>query len=154
MKQSAGILLFRRIDQTLEVFLVHPGGPFWTSKDDGAWSIPKGEYQRGEDPLAAAQQELIEETGIIVEGPLTDLGSVTQGRSKTVSAWAAERDFDPSRLRSNQFQMEWPPRSGKHREFPEVDRGAWFTLEEAATKLLPGQRPFLERLALRLPRRR
>ena len=154
MKQSAGILLFRRIDHTLEVFLVHPGGPFWTSKDDGAWSIPKGEYQRGEDPLAAAQRELTEETGINVEGPVIDLGSVTQGRSKTVSAWATERDFDPSRLRSNQFEMEWPPRSGKHPEFPEVDRGAWFTLEEAATKLIPEQRRFLERLALRLPGRR
>ena len=154
MKQSAGILLFRRVDQTLEVFLVHPGGPFWTNKDDGAWSIPKGESQRSEDPLAAAQRELNEETGIIVDGPVIDLGSVTQGRSKTVSAWATERDFDPSRLRSNQFQMEWPPRSGKQREFPEVDRGAWFTLEEAATKILPAQRPFLDRLALRLLGRR
>src|SRR5262249_23051861 len=126
------------------------GGPFWANKDDGAWSIPKGEYATDEDPLAAAKREFEEETGARLEGEAAPLGAFRQSSAKTVDAWAVEGDFDPAALTSNTFTMEWPPRSGRTREVPEVDRAAWFTPEEAARKLLRGQRPILEALLRRL----
>ncbi|MBO0765711.1 MAG: NUDIX domain-containing protein [Hyphomicrobiaceae bacterium] len=149
-RTSAGLLLYRRRERTVEVLLVHPGGPFWANKDDGVWSIPKGEYAAEEDPLAAARREFAEETGMRPEGEAVALGAFRQSPAKIVNAWAVEGDFDPSTLRSNTFTLEWPPRSGKTREVPEVDRAAWFTPEEAARKLLKGQRPILEALLRRL----
>ncbi len=146
-KKSAGILLYRyNADRRLEVFLVHPGGPFWKNKEEGAWSIPKGEFGE-EPPLEAARREFWEETGVFVEGPLEDLGSVKQAGGKTVYAYAAERDIDPENIQSNTFEMEWPPKSGKKQAFPEIDRAGWFDLEAAAVKILRGQRPLLGRLA-------
>jgi predicted NUDIX family NTP pyrophosphohydrolase len=146
-KLSAGLLLFKCETSQLRVFLVHPGGPFWKSKDDGAWSIPKGEYGAGEEPLAVAKREYEEELGSAPPaGDYLSLGDVRQAGGKIVSAWAVEGDFDPAQLRSNSFEIEWPPKSGKRSSFPEVDRGQWFTLAEASTKILSGQRPFLERL--------
>jgi predicted NUDIX family NTP pyrophosphohydrolase len=149
-KRSAGILLYRRVAGALEVFLVHPGGPFWADKDDGAWSIPKGEYEDGEDALAAARREFREETGFVAEGAFLPLGTVRQPSGKLVTAWAVEGDCDPSQLRSNTFAMEWPPRSGTQAEFPEVDGGAWLGVAEARKKLAKGQLPFLEELCRRL----
>jgi predicted NUDIX family NTP pyrophosphohydrolase len=145
---SAGLLLFRR-REGLEVLLVHPGGPFWAGRDDGAWSVPKGEYDPGaEDALGAARREFAEETGHEAPaGPPLDLGEITQGRGKVVRAWAVEGDLDAGSVRSNTFPLEWPPRSGTVREFPEVDRAEWFGPAAAAVKILPAQRPFLERLA-------
>jgi predicted NUDIX family NTP pyrophosphohydrolase len=145
-QRSAGILLYRRPQGGVEVLLVHPGGPFWAKKDDGAWSIPKGEYAPGEEPLAAARREFEEETGARAEGEAVALGTFRQPSGKIVDAWAVEGDFDPATLKSNTFTLEWPPRSGKMREVPEVDRAGWFTPEEAARKLLKGQRPILEAL--------
>ncbi|MFZ1103078.1 MAG: NUDIX domain-containing protein [Hyphomicrobiaceae bacterium] len=145
-QRSAGILLYRRRQGTVEVLLVHPGGPFWARKDDGAWSIPKGEYEPAEDPLAAARREFAEETGSPAEGKAIALGAFRQPSGKIVEAWAIEGDFDPAALKSNTFTLEWPPRSGRMREAPEVDRAAWFTPDEAARKLLKGQRPILEAL--------
>jgi predicted NUDIX family NTP pyrophosphohydrolase len=145
-KHSAGILLYRRREGGIEVLLVHPGGPFWARKDEGAWSIPKGEYETAEDPLAAARREFEEETGARAEGEAVVLGSFRQSAAKTVDAWAIEGEFDPATLKSNTFTMEWPPRSGRMLEVPEVDRAAWFTPEEAARKLLKGQRQILEAL--------
>jgi predicted NUDIX family NTP pyrophosphohydrolase len=145
-QRSAGILVYRRRQDTVEMLLVHPGGPFWARKDDGAWSIPKGEYVPGEDPLAAARREFSEETGMQIEGEAFPLGAFRQSPAKIVDAWAIEGDFDPATLKSNTFTLEWPPRSGKMREVPEVDRAAWFTPEEAARKLLKGQRQILEAL--------
>ena len=149
-KHSAGLLLYRRRGRGIEVLLVHPGGPYWAKQDDGAWSIPKGEYAPGEDPLAAARREFEEETGARAEGEAVALGSFRQSTAKIVDAWAVEGEFDPASLKSNTFTMEWPPRSGRMREVPEVDRAAWFTPEEAARKLLKGQRPILEALLRRL----
>jgi len=149
-KRSAGILLYRRRSGGPEVLLVHPGGPFWAKKDEGAWSIPKGEYQVGEDALAAARREFAEETGLRGEGEPVALGSFRQSSAKTVDVWAVEGDADPSRLYSNTFAMEWPPRSGRMQEFPEVDRAAWFALPEAARKLVKGQVAILEALCSRL----
>ena len=149
-RQSAGLILFRSRPGGPEVLLVHPGGPFWAKKDEGAWSIPKGELEPGDDPLAAAKRELAEETGIVARGELLPLGSVQQKGGKLVHAWALEQDADAAAIRSNTFTLEWPPRSGKTREFPEVDRAAWFDLPSARTKILPGQRELLERLAARL----
>lgn len=146
-KRSAGILLYRRRDERLEIFLVHPGGPFWAKKDLGAWSIPKGEYQEDEDPFEVAKREFEEETGAAIEGEFAPLGEVKQAGGKIVSCWAIEGDCDPATLRSNTFQMEWPPRSGKQKEFPEVDRWEWFVFPEAEKRILPGQRPFLQQLA-------
>lgn len=146
---SAGILLFRRAADAVEVLLVHPGGPFWANKDPGAWSIPKGEVGEGEEPLACALRELGEELGVkfpISAEDLIELGSVRQKGGKVVHCWAAERDFDPAALRSNTFTMEWPPRSGNEREFPEVDRAEWFGPEEARRKVNPAQAEFLDRL--------
>jgi predicted NUDIX family NTP pyrophosphohydrolase len=149
-RRSAGLLLYRFGNSGLEVFLVHPGGPFWARKDAGAWSIPKGEYPESEDALAAAKREFEEETGMAVEGNFLPLGEVKQAGGKIVAAWALEGDLDPASIRSNVFQMEWPPKSGSMREFPEVDAGGWFSMEAAQGKLLKGQLPFLSRLAERL----
>ncbi len=146
-KQSAGLVLYRHREGKLEVLLVHPGGPLWARKDEGAWSIPKGEFEPGEDPLEAAQREFYEETGYRPEGPFRPLGEVRQAGGKRVVAWACEGNWDPQQLRSNTFQMEWPPRSGKICEFPEVDRAEWFKIEDAQRKIVAGQRPLLERLA-------
>jgi predicted NUDIX family NTP pyrophosphohydrolase len=149
-KQSAGLLLHRVRDGRVEVFLVHPGGPFWAKKDEGAWSIPKGEFVEGEDPLAAAQRELQEETGFSVSGPFTTLGTVKLAGGKIIHAFtAAAPELDPTRLVSNPFQIEWPPRSGKMATFPEVDRAAWFDLETASGKIHAGQKELLGRLVLK-----
>ncbi len=148
---SAGILLYRRTADALEVLLVHPGGPFWAKKDLGAWSIPKGEYAEGEDPIACALRELAEELGTppdLDPGELIDLGAVRQKGGKVVRCWAAEADFDPAEQHSNTFTIEWPPRSGVQREFPEVDRAEWFGLEQASQKINPAQGEFLERLLM------
>ncbi len=142
-KQSAGILLFRRAGSSCEVLLVHPGGPFWAKKDDGAWSIPKGLIEPGEDPLQAAKREFAEETGFVPEGEYVPLGVFRQPDGKLIHAWAVRGDFDPRQLKSNTFTMEWPPKSGQMREFPEVDRAAWFAPEAALRKITQGQRPML-----------
>jgi len=145
-KLSAGLLMYRRREGGLEVFLVHPGGPFWAKKDLGAWSIPKGEYAEGQDPLSAARREFEEETGFVAVGELLELGAVKQAGGKMVSAWAFEGDCDPADLRSNVFEMEWPPRSGRIAEFPEVDHAEWFSLAEARERILEGQVPLLAAL--------
>src|SRR5215469_3471030 len=145
-KLSAGLLMYRRREGGLEVFLVHPGGPFWAKKDLGAWSIPKGEYAEGQDPLSAARREFEEETGFVAVGELLELGAVKQAGGKIVSAWAFEGDCDPADLRSNVFEMEWPPRSGRIAEFPEVDHAEWFSLAEARERILEGQVPLLAAL--------
>ncbi len=146
-RQSAGILLFRRSERgALEVLLVHPGGPLWSKKDAGAWSIPKGEVEPGEDPLAAAQREFSEELGNSARGPFLALGEIRQAGGKLVRAWAAEGDCDVSSIRSNTFSMTWPPKSAKLQSFPEIDRGEWFSLEAARDRILKGQIPLLERL--------
>ena len=147
-KRSAGILLYRRRNGELEVFLVHPGGPFWARKDLGAWSLPKGEVDEGEEPLAAALREFTEETGFRVDGDFRELRPQRQKSGKTILAWAVEGDCDPAELRSGTFSMEWPPRSGKHQEFPEADRGAWFPLEQARQRIIAGQAPFLDELSV------
>jgi len=147
-RTSAGLLLHRRRAGATEVLLVHPGGPFWARKDDGAWSIPKGEYGAGEDPLGVARREFGEELGSAPpDGRLADLGEVTQKGGKRVRAWALEGDFDAESMVSNTFEMEWPRGSGTIQQFPECDRAGWFTLEVARHKLLGAQRPFLDRLA-------
>lgn len=146
MKRSAGILPYRRSDKVLQVLLVHPGGPFWQSRDLGAWSIAKGEYDKGELPEAAARREFEEETGWEPKGALLNLGELRQRKSKLITAFALEGDFDTATLRSNMFEMEWPRRSGRVQSFPEVDRGEWLDLDLARVKLLAGQRSFLERL--------
>ena len=145
-KKSAGLLMFRRGSGGVEVFLVHPGGPFWARKDEGAWSIPKGEYAPGEDPLETARREFQEETGFQAGGELISLTPRKQPSGKIISAWAVEGDGDASAIKSNTFSMEWPPRSGKQQEFPEVDRAGWFTIPAAKEKILKGQAPFLEEL--------
>ncbi|HEU4684844.1 MAG TPA: NUDIX domain-containing protein [Nitrospira sp.] len=145
-KRSAGILLYRRRAGALEVFLVHPGGPFWARKDEGAWSIPKGEYEPPEDPLKAAKREFAEETGFDIRGTFVALSEQRQPSGKIMSVWAVEGDADEAALRSNTFTMEWPPKSGTLRSFPEVDRGMWFNMATARRKIHPGQRPFLDEL--------
>lgn len=149
--RSAGLLMFRRPPQGLQVLLAHPGGPFWVRKDEGAWTLPKGELLASEDPLAAARREFEEETGLRPGGPFIDLGEVRQKGGKQVRAWAFEGDFDPGRLRCNLFEIEWPPRSGQRRQFAEIDRVAWFDPATARRKLLAAQQPFVERLEQRLP---
>ena len=144
--RSAGILLYRRRDGTLEVLLAHPGGPFWARRDDGAWTIPKGLIDAGETPEAAARREFFEELGAEAVGPLLPLGSVRQRGGKHVEAFALEGDFDVAALRSNTFETEWPPRSGLMKTYPEVDRAAWMDLATARVKLLEAQRPLLDRL--------
>jgi predicted NUDIX family NTP pyrophosphohydrolase len=146
-KLSAGVLLYRVRGDVVEALLAHPGGPFWARKDEGAWSIPKGEYTDGEDPWAAAQREFSEELGLPVpDGPRRDLGAVKQPGGKVVTAFAVRADLDVRNARSNTFELEWPKGSGRVREFPEVDRVEWFPLIQARTKLLKGQRSFLDML--------
>ncbi len=148
--ESAGILLHRSGPNGVEVLLVHPGGPFFARKDLGAWSIPKGEVEAGEELLAVAHRELAEETGFTADGPALPLGQVTQRGGKVVHAWAVRGDADPSHLRSNTFELEWPPKSGHVREFPEVDRAEWFDLAEARLRINPAQAAFLDRLVAKL----
>jgi predicted NUDIX family NTP pyrophosphohydrolase len=150
-KQSAGILLYRRKNKQLEVLLVHPGGPFWAKKDQGAWSIPKGEYE-GEDALAAAKREFEEETGFSVSGETLALGQQKQKGGKVIDAWALEGDLNPDALHSNTFEMEWPPKSGKRQRFPEIDKAGWFTVETALEKINPGQAAFILELTEKLDR--
>jgi predicted NUDIX family NTP pyrophosphohydrolase len=148
-KRSAGILLYRRNGAEPEFLLVHPGGPFWMNKDAGAWSIPKGQIETEEEPRACAIRELEEELGpapALDPEQLVELGSVRQRSGKVVEAWAAEADFDPAAVSSNTFSLEWPPRSGSEREFPEVDRAEWFDPKTAREKILPAQAEFLDRL--------
>jgi predicted NUDIX family NTP pyrophosphohydrolase len=146
-KISAGVLLYRRRPAGVEVLLVHPGGPFWAKKDLGAWSIPKGLVNEGEDWLAAAKREFQEETGMAIAGECLDLGRHRQPSGKTIVAFAQEGDFDPASLTSNAFSIEWPPRSGRTAEFPEVDKAAWYSIDEAMDKATPGQRPIIAALA-------
>jgi len=145
-KRSAGILMYRHPGAVLELLLVHPGGPFWRNKDLGAWSIPKGEYSDTEDPLTAAKRELEEETGARPLGNFLPLGELVQPGRKIVTAFALEGDFDPATLRSNPFELEWPPRSGRKASFPEVDRAQWFSPAAARQKILKGQSEFITRL--------
>lgn len=146
-RKSAGLLMFRRRPGgRVEVLLAHPGGPFWARKDEGAWTLPKGEYGESEEPLEAAKREFTEETGFPVTGPFLALGTIKQPGGKTVSAWAFESDCDPRALVSNEFEMEWPAGSGRKQSFKEVDRAAWFGIHEARTKLLKGQVGFVDTL--------
>jgi predicted NUDIX family NTP pyrophosphohydrolase len=145
-KNSAGLLMYRRRGGILQVFLVHPGGPYWAKKDLGSWSIPKGEFPPDEDPFEAARREFEEETGFAAAGHFRPLTPTRQPSGKMVQAWAFEGDCDPSVIKSNTFSMEWPPRSGKDQEFPEVDRAEWFTIETAKDKILKGQVGFLDEL--------
>lgn len=147
--KSAGLLLYRKAEDgsAVEVLLVHPGGPFWRNKDDGAWSIPKGEFDDDEDPLKAAQREFEEELGVASpRGKYIQLKPIKQKAGKMVHAWAVEGDFDPERLKSNTFPQEWPPKSGKIQQFPEVDSAAWFITEVARRKILAGQLPLIDQL--------
>jgi predicted NUDIX family NTP pyrophosphohydrolase len=145
-KTSAAILLYRRRQDEVEVLLVHPGGPFWARKDLGAWSLPKGEVAPDEAAVETARREFLEETGMAIDGRFTKLEPVKQKGGKTVLAWAVEGDFDPSRLRSNTFSMEWPPKSGRVQAFPEVDRAEWFPVAEARNRILEAQADFLDQL--------
>jgi len=146
-KLSAGLLVYRVKEKAVEVFLVHPGGPFWAKKDEGAWSIPKGEYSAQEDPLEAAKREFKEETGFDPPaGKMMELKPIKQPSGKIVSVWAVEGDFDAAKINSNMFSMVWPPKSGRQQEFPEVDRAGWFSFEEAKVKILKGQAGFIEQL--------
>ena len=142
--QSAGLLLYRRQPQGLEVLLIHMGGPLWAKKDEHAWSIPKGVIGPGEEPLAAAKREFFEETGFAVSGEYEPLGTFRQNGKKDLTVWALEGDVDPTKLKSNTFSMIWPPSSGRHREFPEADRACWFTHEEAMLKIVKGQQKVLQ----------
>jgi predicted NUDIX family NTP pyrophosphohydrolase len=145
-QRSAGILMWKRDRGTLRVLLVHPGGPFWARKDAGAWTIPKGEHADGEEPLAAAKREFAEELGVAPAGEFVPLGEIRQKGGKLVTAFAVEGDFDIGALVSNTFELEWPPRSGRKASFPEVDRAAWFTPDEARAKILDAQRELIDRL--------
>jgi predicted NUDIX family NTP pyrophosphohydrolase len=151
-KESAGLLLYRLRSGALEVFLVHPGGPFWKKKDQGAWSIPKGEPHPGEEPLATAIREFAEETGATPAGDFRALPPIRQAGGKLVHAWAIEGDLDPRSLVSNEFEMEWPPRSGKRARFPEIDRGTWFALDAARSRINKGQAALLDGLLVLLGR--
>ena len=149
-KTSAGILLYRRKDDQLQVFLVHPGGPFFAKKDEGAWSVPKGEIGEGEDALTAARREFGEETGCKAEGDFIPLSPVKQKNGKTVVAWAVEGDCDAASIKSNTFALEWPPKSGRVQDFPEVDRAGWFTVDEAKKKINPAQAALVDELLSKL----
>jgi predicted NUDIX family NTP pyrophosphohydrolase len=149
-KTSAGILLFRRRPEGMQVMLVHPGGPFWANKDDGAWSIPKGLTNEGEDLLAAAKREFFEETGMTIHGEFLALGAHKQPGGKTIVVWGCEGDFDTASLKSNTFSTEWPPRSGRTVDFPEVDKASWYCLDEALQKVTEGQRPIIGALTTKL----
>jgi predicted NUDIX family NTP pyrophosphohydrolase len=154
-KLSAGILLYRARQGAVEVLLVHPGGPFWAKKDQGAWSIPKGEYEEGEEALDVAKREFEEELGSPPpQGTFLELGELVQPNRKVITAFAVEGDFEPAKLTSNHFEMEWPPRSGRKQSFPEVDRAVWFAPEEARKRILPGQASFIDRLLKQLQSRR
>ena len=144
-KESAGLLLYRRRGE-LQIFLVHPGGPYWAKKNFGAWSLPKGEFTEGEDPLSAAKREFTEETGFTVDGDFRRLEPLKQPGGKVVHAWAIETDCDPGQIKSNSFSLEWPPKSGRIQSFPEVDRAAWFDIPEARTRVLVGQLGFIDQL--------
>jgi predicted NUDIX family NTP pyrophosphohydrolase len=146
VKQSAGLLVYRQREGHVEVLLVHPGGPFWRNKGAGAWSTPKGEFSAGEDPLEVAKREFHEEIGRSIDGDFTPLEPIKQRGGKTVHAWAVETDIDESQVKSNTFTIEWPPGSGKLKEFPEVDRAGWFTLDAAEEKMNQGQRELLVQL--------
>ena len=145
-KQAAGILLYRRRASGLEVLLAHPGGPLWARKDLDAWTLPKGQFTGAELPLDAAKREFEEEMGSAPAGEFQPLGTVKQPSGKVIHAWAAEADFNTATVKSNLFELEWPPKSGRFAEFPEVDRAQWFSIEEARVKIIKGQQPFLERL--------
>ena len=149
-KLSAGILLYRKREAKIEVLIVHPGGPFWAKKDDGAWSIPKGEYVEGENPLSAAKREFAEETGYELSGAFVELPPAKQPSGKVIRAWAVEGDLDAASIRSNDVSVEWPPKSGRVQTFPEVDRALWCDLALAKQKLLPGQRVLLDGLEQRI----
>jgi predicted NUDIX family NTP pyrophosphohydrolase len=153
-RQSAGLLVYRRAKNGLQVFLVHPGGPFWAKKDRGAWSIPKGEFDESEEGLAAARREFREEVGQDIAGVFIALTPRRQPSRKTILAWAVEGEVDAEALVSNEFELEWPPRSGRMQRFPEVDAGAWFAFDEAKGRIQPGQLPILEELAQLLEERR
>ena len=150
VKKSAGILLYRLLKNKPEFFLVHPGGPFWTNKDAGAWTIPKGEYDINEEPLAAAIREFSEETGHIISGNFISLTPIIQKAGKQVDAWALEGDIDATNIRSNSFKIEWPPKSGNWKSYPEIDRAEWFDLKTAKEKINPAQVAFLEELIMKL----
>jgi predicted NUDIX family NTP pyrophosphohydrolase len=150
MRTSAGIVLYRRINKKIEIFLVHPGGPFWKAKDNGAWSIPKGEFTEDEDPLTVARREFNEETGQAVDGNFEQLTPVKQKGGKIVHAWAVEGDADSDNIFSNTFQQEWPYKSGKWITIPEVDKAAWFSAEEAKEKINPAQTAFIDELLERI----
>jgi predicted NUDIX family NTP pyrophosphohydrolase len=150
-KQSAGLLMYRHGGDALEVFLVHPGGPYFSKKNEGSWTLPKGEYEVGEEPLAAAQREFHEETGFDSNEPFMELGTVKQKNGKLVLAWAFEGDCDPTNLVSNTCEIEWPPRSKRRIVIPEVDRGIWFSAEDAKIYIREEQRPFLDRLREQFP---
>ncbi|MCD6193319.1 MAG: NUDIX domain-containing protein [Candidatus Aminicenantes bacterium] len=149
-KKSAGILLYRLKNKFFEVFLVHPGGPFWTKKDFGAWSIPKGEFTEDENPLDAAKREFQEELGINFTGELIPLTPIKQKSGKIVYAWASEGDIDPNQIKSNTFEIEWPPKSGKKQEFPEIDKGEWFNISDAKRKIIPSQLALIDELISKL----
>ena len=149
-KRSAGILLYRIKAKKPEVLLVHPGGPFWKNKDEGAWSIPKGEYNDDEDPLQAAKREMEEELGKKAKGEFRPLNPVKLKSGKVIHAWSCQDDFDPGQLKSNLFEMEWPVKSGKMQSFPEVDRAEWFDLQTARERINPGQIPFIVQLEMEL----
>jgi len=146
MKKSAGLLMYRTQQGSPQVLLAHPGGPFWRGKDEGAWTIPKGEYEETEQPLAAAQREFTEETGFEAAPPFVPLGEIVQKSGKRITAWAFAGDCDPGQLRCNTFELEWPPRSGRRQSYPEIDRAEWFGLDEARRKIIPAQRALLDRL--------
>jgi predicted NUDIX family NTP pyrophosphohydrolase len=145
-KRSAGLMMFRKLSDELEVFLVHPGGPLWARKDIGAWTVPKGEYEQDEDPLTAARREFEEETGFQATGEFLDLGVIMQKSGKVVTAWGFEGNCDPADLTSNTCEIQWPPRSGRRLEIPEVDRGRWFSIEEARKYIREEQRPLLDKV--------
>lgn len=149
-KRSAGLLMYRKGRDGIEVFLVHPGGPFWAKKDHGVWTLPKGEYDEDEEALSAAKREFQEETGFVPNGTFVELGSIRQKSGKIVVAWGVEGDWDPAQLTSNTCEIEWPPRSGKRLEIPEVDRGSWFSAQTARIYIRPEQIPLLEALESRI----
>jgi predicted NUDIX family NTP pyrophosphohydrolase len=149
-KQSAGILLYRLLNEQLQVFLVHPGGPFFRNKDAGSWSIPKGEFTEDENPLDAAKREFMEETGQQIDGEFISLSPIRQKGGKTVYAWAVEGDIDHDTIASNSFELEWPPGSGKRQTFPEIDRATWFDLDTARVKINPAQAAFIDNLSAQL----
>lgn len=151
---SAGILLYRCNNSRLEVLLVHPGGPFWSGRDEGAWSIPKGIFEENENPLQAAKREFMEETGFEVDGKFIDLGSIRQPSRKIIHIWALNLDLDADRVRSNKFTMEWPRKSGVMKQFPEIDRAEWFDIQRSRLKIQKGQAGFIDRLLLNAPRER